>query len=72
MGKRQEISGGQSLQDSWRQDLTHFQSEVEVGASGWLLCFADLQVEPQYLSLGFYYLCYITVILFKRMTSWRY
>ena len=24
----------------------------------WLLCFADLQIEPQYLFLGFYYLCY--------------
>ena len=24
----------------------------------WLLCFSSFQVEPQYLSLGFYYLCY--------------
>ena len=24
----------------------------------WLLCFSNLQFEPQYLSLGFYYLCY--------------
>ena len=24
----------------------------------WLLCFSDLQAEPQYLSLGFYYSCY--------------
>ena len=32
-----------------------FWSEVEVRASGWLLCFSDLQVELQYLSLGFYY-----------------
>ena len=31
-----------------------FQSEVEVRASGWLLCFSDLQTESQYLSLGFY------------------
>ena len=50
---------GVSLQDSWRQDLTHFQSEVvEVRASGWLLCFSELQVEPQYLSLGFNYSCF--------------
>ena len=25
----------------------------------WLFCFSDLKVEPQYLSLGFHYLCYI-------------
>ena len=25
----------------------------------WLLCFSVLQVEPQYLSLSFYYLCYM-------------
>ena len=29
------------------------------GKNSWLLCFSDLQVEPQYLSLGFYYLYYI-------------
>lgn len=28
-----------------------FWSEVEVRANGWLLCFSDLQVEPQYLSV---------------------
>ena len=39
--------------------VAHFQSEVEVRASGWLLGFSDPQVEPQYLSLGFYYSCYI-------------
>ena len=31
-----------------------FQTEVEVRASGWMLCFSDLQVEPQFLTLGFY------------------
>ena len=31
-----------------------FQKEVEVRASGWLFCFSDLEVEPQFLSLGFY------------------
>ena len=31
-----------------------FQIEVEVRASGWLFCFSDLEVEPQFLSLGFY------------------
>lgn len=30
-----------------------FQCEVEVRARGRLLCFADLQVEAQYMSLGF-------------------
>ena len=30
-----------------------FQTEVEVRASGWLLCFSGLQVEPQFLSLSF-------------------
>ena len=38
-----------TLQDSWRQDLAHFRSDVAVRANGWLLCFSDLQVEPQYL-----------------------
>ena len=33
--------------------ITHFLSEVEVRASGWLLCFSDLQVKPQYPLLGF-------------------
>ena len=33
--------------------------EVKGLSSGWLLCFSDLQVEPQYLSLGSYYSCYI-------------
>ena len=49
--------GGDSSQAhsdvSWRQDH-HSQTEVEVRASGWLLCFSGLQVEPQYLSLSFY------------------
>ena len=31
-----------------------FQTEVEVKASGWLLCFLNLQVENQFLSLSFY------------------
>ena len=30
-----------------------FQTEVEVRASGWLLCFLDIQVEPQFQSLCF-------------------
>ena len=38
---------------SWRQDR-HFRTEVKVRASGWLLCFLGLQVEPQFLSLSFY------------------
>ena len=40
-----------------------FQSEVEIRASGWLLCFSDLQLEPQYLSLGFYYSCYTYMLI---------
>ena len=32
--------------------------EVKGLSSGWLPFFSDLQVEPQYLSLDFYYLCY--------------
>ena len=31
-----------------------FWTEVEARASGWLLCVSDLQVELQFLSLGFY------------------
>ena len=42
----------------WIQDLTPFQSEVEIRDSNWPLCFSDLQIEPQYLSLGIYYSCY--------------
>ena len=38
--------------------IAHFWSEVEVRARDWLFCFSDLQVELQYLSLGFYYLWY--------------
>ena len=30
-----------------------FQFEVEVTAGGWVFCFSDLQVKPQYLSLVF-------------------
>ena len=39
------------------QELTPFQFEVVMRASNWLLCFSDLQVEPQYLSLSIYYSC---------------
>ena len=42
----------------WIQDLAPFQSEVEMRASNCLLCFSDLQVEFQYLSLGIYYSCW--------------
>ena len=31
-----------------------FQTEVKVRASGWLLCFSDLQVEHQFLIFSFY------------------
>ena len=48
-----DSSQSQSPEVSWRQDH-HFQTEVKVRTSGWLLCFSGLQVEPQYLSLGFY------------------
>ena len=30
-----------------------FWTKVEVRARGWLLCFSEIQVEPQFLSLGF-------------------
>ena len=40
-------------EDSWRKGH-HFHTEVKVRASGWLLCFSGLQVEPQYLSLSSY------------------
>ena len=43
--------------------ITHFQSEVEIRASGWLPCFSDLQLEPQHLSVGFYYLCYSIYVM---------
>ena len=68
-GQREEYKGQEagtqwSVESEvlWRQDLA-FRSEdlVEVKglSSGWLLCFSDLQLEPLYLSPGFYYLCYI-------------
>ena len=56
-GKRQQWCGVE-FEDPWRQDLVPFWSEVEVRDGDWLLCFSDLEVEPQYLSLGFYYSCY--------------
>ena len=34
-------------------------TKVEVKSSGWLFCFSDFHVEPQFLSLGFYELGYI-------------
>ena len=34
--------------------VSPFRSEVEVRDSDWLFYFSDLQVEPQFLSLGFY------------------
>ena len=40
-----------------------FWTEVEVRASGYLFCFSDLQVEHQYLSLGFDQTCYNNVLL---------
>lgn len=46
-----------SLRDLWRQDLTQFWSEEEVRASVSLLCFSDLLVDPQNMSLSFYYSC---------------
>ena len=44
--EREELSGYGvwTLQHSWRQDLTHFLSEVEVRQSGWLLFFSVIQV----------------------------
>ena len=60
-GQREEYKGEErnswnmESEDSWRQDLV----EVKGLSSGWLFCFSDLQVEPQYLSLGFYYSSYI-------------
>lgn len=40
-----------------------FCTEVEVKVSGWLFSFSDLQVEHQYLSLGFDQTCYNNVLL---------
>ena len=37
-----------------------FQTKVEVRAVGWLFWFSDFQVDPQNLTLGFYYLCCTT------------
>ena len=56
--KRQALTGVWIL--SIRGDrILPFESEdlVEVKglSSGWLLCFSDLQLGPQYLSLGLYY-----------------
>ena len=61
-GKRQEFRkyGKWGVESSGVMETgLYFWSEVEVRAINRLLCFSDLQVEPQYLSLGFYYLCYI-------------
>ena len=52
----------------WREEYkeeetgTHWgvESVWRIGrGSGWLFCFSNLQPEPQYQSLGFYYSCYI-------------
>ena len=60
-GKRQELTGvwglrirGDRISLFCYEDLV----QVKVLSKSWLLCFSDLQREPQYLSLGFYYLCY--------------
>ena len=39
-------------EDLWKHDYP-FRSEPELRASDWLLCFSDLQLEPQYLPLVF-------------------
>ena len=49
------------FEDSWKQNLvpqSEDLAELKGFSGGWLLCFSDIQVEPQYVSLGFYYLCY--------------
>ena len=65
-GKSQELSGVWSLRLVENLARSPFRSEdlvkVKVLSSGWLLCFSDLQLEPQYLPLGFYYLCYSTSV----------
>ena len=42
--------------------------EVKGLSSGWKLCFPDPQVEPQYLSLCFYYSCY-TFPMFSNISA---
>ena len=56
--KREETALSLRLILRFLEAESPFWTEVEVRASGWLFCFFDLQVEPQYLSLNFYYLCY--------------
>lgn len=46
------IPGGRLL-SFWSEDLV----EIKGLSSGWLLCFSDLLVEPQHLSLPFYSWC---------------
>ena len=45
---------GDRILPLWFEDFV----EVKGLSSGRLFCFYDLQLEPQYLSLSFYYLCY--------------
>ena len=51
-------AGGDSSQSQSHSEIPKgsfaLWTEVEVRASGWLLCFLGLQVEPQFQSLGFY------------------
>ena len=62
-GKKQELSGvwslrihGDRISPVRSEDLV----EMKGLSSGWLLGFSDLQLDPQHLSLGFYYSSYIS------------
>ena len=51
------MGAGEQLSDTqlrFLEEGSPFQTEVKVKASGWLFCFSDLQVEPQFLTLSFY------------------
>ena len=68
-GKRQEFSGVWGVESGFMEiGSLHFWSMVEVRTRGWLLCFSDLQVEPQYLFLDFYY-CAIKTCGLKSLQS---
>ena len=58
-----EKTDGEAISHLCSEDLV----EVKVLSSGWQLCSSHLQVEPQYLSLGLYYLCYSSR---KKWLSW--
>ena len=56
-GQREELSGVWRLRIHGDRILPFLSEDLEEGrcpSSGWLFCFSDLQIEPQYQSLSFY------------------